>query len=105
MLIDTPETNHHTLGKQPFGEEAKLRNKELLKSGNVTIEFDVGDRLDDYGRMLAYVYVDGDKCPRNILEEGLARVAYVFPPNTRYIDEFEEASKVAKKENWCMGDR
>ncbi|MFZ0579041.1 MAG: thermonuclease family protein [Psychrobacillus psychrotolerans] len=97
LLIDTPETNHHTLGKQPFGEEAKQRNKEILKSGNVTIEFDVGNRLDDYGRMLAYVYVDGESVQETLLEEGLARIAYIFPPNTRYLDKFEEASKVAKE--------
>lgn len=97
LLIDTPETNHHTLGKQPFGEEAKQRNKEIIKSGNVTIEFDVGNRLDDYGRMLAYVYVDGESVQETLLEEGLARTAYIFPPNTRYLDEFEEASKVAKE--------
>lgn len=99
LLIDTPETNHHTLGKQPYGEEAKQRNKELLKSGDVTIEFDVGNRLDDYGRILAYVYVDDESVQGRLLEEGLARVAYIFPPNTRYLDDFEEASEVAKENN------
>ncbi|WP_419961436.1 thermonuclease family protein [Psychrobacillus sp. BM2] len=99
LLIDTPEMNHKTLGKQPFGEEAKQRNKELLNSGDVTIEFDVGDRLDDYGRMLAYIYVDGQSIQETLLEEGLARVAYIFPPNTRYLDDFEEASEIAEKKN------
>ncbi|MFJ7825158.1 thermonuclease family protein [Psychrobacillus sp. NPDC096623] len=97
LLIDTPETNHHTLGKQPFGQESKQRNKELLNSGDVTIEFDVGNRIDDYGRMLAYVYVDGESVQETLLEEGLARVAYVFPPNTRYLDEFEKATEIAEK--------
>lgn len=96
LLVDTPETNHKTLGKQPFGEEAKNRNKELLNSGNVTIEFDIGNRFDDYDRMLAYIYVDGVSVQETLLEEGLARVAYVFPPNTRYLDDFEAASEVAK---------
>lgn len=99
LLIDTPEINHHTLGKQPFGEEAKQRNKELLNSGDVTIEFDVGNRLDDYGRMLAYIYVDGQSVQKTLLEEGMARVAYIFPPNTRYLDDFEEASEKAEKKN------
>ena len=99
LLIDTPETNHHTLGKQPLGEEAKQRNKELLSSGDVTIEFDVGNRLDDYGRMLAYIYVDGMSIQEILLGEGLARVAYIFPPNTRYLDEFEKASAIAEEEN------
>ncbi|WP_313891479.1 thermonuclease family protein [Psychrobacillus sp.] len=96
LLIDTPETNHKTLGKQPFGDDAKVRNKELLNSGDLTIEFDVGNRVDDYGRMLAYIYVDGVSVQETLLAEGLARVAYVFPPNTRYLDNFEAASEVAK---------
>ena len=99
LLIDTPETNHHTLGKQPFGEEAKKRNKEILNSGDVTIEFDVGGRLDDYGRMLAYIYVDGESVQEILLKEGLARTAYIFPPNTRYLDDFEEASEIAKEKS------
>lgn len=98
LLIDTPETNHQTLGIQPFGEAAKTRNKELLNSGDVTIEFDVGEQLDDYNRMLAYIYIDGISVQETLLEEGLARVAYVFPPNTTYIDEFEKAAEVAKNE-------
>ncbi|MFJ8066502.1 thermonuclease family protein [Psychrobacillus sp. NPDC096426] len=93
LLIDTPETHHQTLGKQPFGEEAKSRNQQLLNSGVVTIEFDVGDRLDDYNRLLAYIYVDGVSVQETLLEEGLARVAYVFPPNTKYINEFEKAEE------------
>ncbi|TQR11675.1 thermonuclease family protein [Psychrobacillus soli] len=98
LLIDTPETHHKTIGKQPFGEEAKSRNKQLLNSGSVSIEFDVGDRLDDYNRTLAYIYVDDISVQETLLKEGLARVAYVFPPNTTYIDEFEKAEEVAKNE-------
>ncbi|TQR15819.1 thermonuclease family protein [Psychrobacillus lasiicapitis] len=98
LLIDTPELHHQTLGKQPYGEEAKSRNKQLLESGDVTIEFDAGDRLDDYNRMLAYIYVDGVNVQETLLEEGLARVAYVFPPNTKYIDVFEQAEERGKNE-------
>lgn len=97
LLIDTPETNHPRLGKQPFGEEASERNDQLVKSGKLTIDFDVGERLDKYGRLLAYVYVDGKSVQEMLLEEGLARVAYVYPPNTRYLTPFEKAEKRAKQ--------
>src|SRR6185312_12945546 len=43
LLIDTPETNHPQLGKQPFGEKAKERNRELVNSGKLEIEFDIGE--------------------------------------------------------------
>lgn len=98
LLIDTPETNHPRLGKQPFGEEAKARNAELLQNGNVEIEFDIGERMDKYGRLLAYVYVDGVSVQEKLLEEGLARVAYVYPPNTRHLDPYEKAQEKAKKD-------
>lgn len=96
LLIDTPETSHPRLGKQPFGPEAKTRNEELIKSGKLTIEFDVGERIDKYGRLLAYVYAGGKSVQETLLKEGLARVAYVYPPNTRHLDRFKAAEKIAK---------
>ncbi|MBT2582606.1 thermonuclease family protein [Planococcus sp. ISL-109] len=96
LLIDTPETSHPQLGKQPFGEEAKARNLALVNSGQLTIEFDVGQRLDRYDRLLAYVYVDGKSVQEILLSEGLARVAYVYPPNTRHLTPYEEAQAQAK---------
>ncbi|OLN23553.1 hypothetical protein BTO30_03770 [Domibacillus antri] len=105
LLIDTPETRHPQLGKQPLGNEAKERTEELLASGSITLEFDVGQRLDKYDRILVYVYVDGKSVQEILLEEGLARVAYVYPPNTRYLDEFEAKESIAKKKEigvWAM---
>lgn len=97
LLIDTPETNHPRLGEQPLGKEATKENKRLIDSGDVTIEFDVGDRFDDYDRLLAYIYVDGKSVQEQMIDAGLARVAYVFPPNTRYLDQFEQAEQLAKE--------
>ena len=108
LLMDTPETNHPRLGKQPFGEEAKERNRELLqKSAQVEIEFDIGERYDKYGRLLAYVYADGESVQKILLQEGLARVAYVYPPNTRHLDDYEKAQSKAKKAGvgiWTLED-
>ncbi|MFC0232363.1 thermonuclease family protein [Bhargavaea ullalensis] len=107
LLIDTPETSHPRLGKQPFGEQAKERNRELINSGNLSIEFDVGSRTDKYGRLLAYVYVDGKSVEETLLREGLARVAYVYPPNTRHLDDYEKAEAEAKAKKigiWSIED-
>lgn len=105
LLIDTPETRHPKLGKQPLGQEAKERTAELLESGDITIEFDIGQRLDKYSRILVYVYVDGKSVQETLLAEGFARVAYVYPPNTRYLDEFEVKEQSAKRKGkgiWSM---
>lgn len=97
LLVDTPETNHPRFGEQPLGSEATERNRELIEQAQqVEIEFDVGDRFDDYDRLLAYFYADGESIQEQLLEEGFARVAYIFPPNTRYIDEFRDAESDAK---------
>lgn len=97
LLIDTPETNEPPEKHQPYAEEAMQRNYELLKSGKLEIEFDVGDREDKYDRLLAYIYVDGESVQEKLLEEGLARVAYIYEPNTKNVDVFKEAEAHAKK--------
>lgn len=107
LLIDTPETNHPRLGKQPFGEEAKRRNQELMNSGKLEIEFDIGQKYDKYDRLLAYIYIDGESVQEKLLSEGLARVAYVYPPNTRHVDEYEKVQNEAKKKGigiWTLED-
>ena len=99
LLVDTPETNHPRFGEQPLGQEATERNRELLETADqVEIEFDVGGRFDDYDRLLGYFYVDGESVQEQLLAEGFARVAYIYPPNTRYVDEFRDAEAAAKQE-------
>lgn len=107
LLIDTPETNHPQLGKQPFGQQAKERNTELMNSGKLEIEFDIGGETDKYGRLLAYIYIDGVSIQEKLLEEGLARVGYVYPPNTRHLDAYEKAQERAKEAGigiWTLED-
>lgn len=98
LLMDTPESVHPSKPVQPFSIEASKRNEELLNSGQVTIEFDVGERFDRYNRLLAYVYVDGVSVNETLIKEGLARVAYIYPPNTRYVDHYKKAEQEAKEQ-------
>lgn len=98
LLIDTPETKHPRVGKQPFGQEASDRTAELLKNANkIEVEFDVGQKQDKYHRYLAYIYVDGKMVNDILVREGLAKVGYVYPPNTRYLTQLEKSQKAAKK--------
>ncbi|MFV9833120.1 endonuclease [Bacillus subtilis] len=98
LLVDTPETKKPHSCVQPYGEDASKRNKELVNSGKLQLEFDKGDRRDKYGRLLAYVYADGKSVQETLLKEGLARVAYVYEPNTKYIDQFRLDEQEAKSE-------
>lgn len=97
LLIDTPETVHPTKDVQPFGPEASQFSKNLMPSGStVEVELGISER-DKYGRLLAYFYVDGKMVNELLLEKGLARVAYVYAPNTKYLDEFEAIQKKAQQ--------
>ncbi|MED4848156.1 thermonuclease family protein [Bacillus atrophaeus] len=98
LLVDTPESKKPDSCVQPYGEDASKRNKELVSDGKLQIEFDKGDHRDKYGRLLAYVYVDGKSVQETLLKEGLARVAYVYEPNTKYIDQFRKDEQEAKSE-------
>ncbi|WP_335868924.1 thermonuclease family protein [Bacillus sp. 2205SS5-2] len=90
LLIDTPETNHPQLGVQPFGQEAKEFTMDLVENADMLeLEFDIGQKRDKYQRLLAYVYADGVMVQELLVREGLARVAYVYPPNTRYVDQLK----------------
>ncbi|MED4816387.1 thermonuclease family protein [Bacillus atrophaeus] len=99
LLVDTPESKKPDSCVQPYGEDASKRNKELVSDGKLQMEFDKGDHRDKYGRLLAYVYVDGKSVQETLLKEGLARVAYVYEPNTKYIDTYKEDEQEAKKKS------
>lgn len=99
LLVDAPETNHETLGEQPYGPEAKEFVKQLLAGqDSVYLEFDVSYR-DKYKRLLAYIYTkDGISLQEQLLKNGLVRVAYIYDPNTKHVDWFKSIQKIAQKE-------
>lgn len=98
LCVDTPETQHPRLGVQPFGPEASDFAKTVLHKGKkIEVEPGINWGRDKYGRLLAYLYVDGKMFNELLLEKGLARVAYVYPPNTKYVDRFYDIQDKAKK--------
>jgi micrococcal nuclease len=98
LLVDTPESKHPNMCVQLYAKEAYLRNSELVKRGNLTLEFEEGTTRDSYGRLLAYVYVDGESIQGNLLKEGYARVTYVLNPPYKYLEIFREDERLAKSE-------
>ena len=92
--VDTPETTGRM--PEPYGEEAARFTRETLEGRDVSLEFDA-EREDDYGRLLAYAYLpDSSMFNEALLREGYAQVA-TFPPNTRYLERFEEAQEEARE--------
>lgn len=95
LLLDTPETKKEGTAVQPFGPEASDYTKKLLTGRDVELEFDEEPR-DQYDRMLAYVYLDGESVNEKLLEQGLARVV-VYQPNDKHIDAFRDIQARAKQ--------
>ena len=93
--VDTPETHG---GTQPYGPEASDFTRRYLEGEEVALELDV-EKVDPYGRLLAYVYFpNGEMFNETLLEEGYAQVA-TFPPNVKYVDRFLEAQREARAAN------
>jgi micrococcal nuclease len=93
--VDTPETVHPTIGEEPYGREASNFTKEKLTGQKVVLEFDVEER-DRYGRLLAYVWLDGEMFNEVLLSEGYAQIA-TYPPNVRYVERFQAAQQEARE--------
>ena len=77
--VDTPETHHPDKPVECFGPEASAFTQARLLGQRVTLERDAELR-DVYGRVLAYVHVDGVRFNDELLREGYARFL-VIPPN------------------------
>jgi micrococcal nuclease len=80
--IDTPETVDPRQPVECFGREASERNRQLVEGKSVGLERDVSE-TDQYGRLLRYVWVDGQMVNAALVEEGYA-TATTYPPDVRY---------------------
>ncbi|MBI2850703.1 MAG: thermonuclease family protein [Chloroflexi bacterium] len=99
--IDTPETVHPTKPVQPFGPEASARNTELVEGKTVYLQKGQRD-IDEYGRFLRYVYVDGTFVNAELVAEGLAR-AYIFDTADWYsqtLVQLEQYAKLRQRGLW-----
>ncbi|WP_117170956.1 thermonuclease family protein [Paraliobacillus sediminis] len=97
LLVDTPETKHPNLPIQPYGEQAsQFANETLAEGKQIQIEYD-GPKRDKYGRLLAYIWVDGELFNEMLLEEGFARYAYEYDPPYTHSDRLNDAETEAKE--------
>lgn len=93
--IDTPETVHPQKEVECFGLESSSYNRELVEGKAVYLETDVSDK-DRYGRLLRYVWLDGEMVNEKLVREGYA-FASAFPPDIKYQDMFNQAQQTARE--------
>ncbi|MGZ5375083.1 MAG: thermonuclease family protein [Solirubrobacterales bacterium] len=80
--IDTPETVDPDEPVQCFGPQASAFTHRLLEGRRVELEFDA-ERRDRYGRLLAYVHLDGHLVNAMLARRGLARPLTIAPNDSR----------------------
>jgi micrococcal nuclease len=93
--IDTPETVAPDEPVECYGEEASAYTSSRLEGRTVRLEFDV-ERLDRYGRTLAYVWIGEELLNETLVAEGYA-VVTTYPPNVAYVDRFVAAQREARE--------
>lgn len=97
LAIDTPESVHPDKQVELFSKEASDYTCNAIKNANkIYLEYDGNsDKEDKYGRVLAFVYVDGVLLEEKIIENGLAKVAYIYG-DYAHVNELREAENLAK---------
>lgn len=94
--VNTPEVEGRYKEAQAGGEEAKRWLQKVLKNKKVHIERDV-EKKDKYGRVLAYVFVEGGlHINLELVKKGFASLN-IYPPNLKYTDVLLKAQKQAEK--------
>lgn len=93
LAINTPEIGEKL---EPFGIEASNYTCESLKMAKeIYLEYDGNDKEDKYGRILAFIWVDGELLEEKLIEQGLGKVAYVYG-DYAHVDKLREAESYAK---------
>jgi micrococcal nuclease len=99
--LDTPETVAPGGPVECFGIEATVFTTNELTGRQVVLEFD-RQRIDPFGRTLAYLWVGGELFNEKVVIGGYGE-ARTYPPNTRYqqrLDAAEDAARAAGRGLW-----
>jgi len=94
--INAPEIEHKNQIAEPFGYTARNFNQSLISTGPIRMEFDI-ERIDQYGRLLAYVYsANGTFINNELIKKGYA---YCLPkkPNRKHEKELLDTQRYAMK--------
>jgi micrococcal nuclease len=95
--VNTPEVAGENKTEEPYGNEAMAYTKNKLDNAtNIEIEYDKNaDKEDRFGRILAYIWVDGELFQEELVRNGYAKT-YMIKSNYKYADELKQAERNAK---------
>ena len=97
LRVDTPEAVHPDKKQNiPMGKIASNYAKERLTGKKVELEFE-GARRDWHGRLLVYIFIDGQIfCPQ-LVREGLSPYYTPYGLSKKQDQEFRIAERFARK--------
>lgn len=102
--VDTPETKDPDRPPEPLGTEATEFTRAFVDGKSIRLEYD-RERLDNYRRVLAYVFVDDRLLNAAIIEAGFSRAETRFPyraDRKRLFEEAEAAARAAGRGLWSL---
>jgi micrococcal nuclease len=97
LYRDAQRTHQDIQTIKSLGRRAYNFTRDLVEGKRVNLEFDA-ERLDKYGRLLAYVYLkdDGTFVNAEIVKQGYASLM-TYPPNVKYADLFVKLYQQARQ--------
>jgi micrococcal nuclease len=93
--VDTPETVKPGAPVDCFGPQASTFNHRLVERRRVRLVFGEEQR-DQYGRLLAYVYLGDRFVNAELVRRGLARTLTI-PPNDRFAERLKRLEIAAAR--------
>ncbi len=99
LCVNTPESVHPDKKQNiPMGKTASRYTQKKLIGKYVDLEFEIKRLRGYYGRLLAYVFVDGNNLNLDLVREGLSPYYTKYGKSQKYDAEFRAAEKLARKE-------
>jgi micrococcal nuclease len=100
--VNTPELHGPGAAEEHGGRAAKAVNERLVAGKRLELAFDVQHR-DRHGRLLAYVYADGEHVNALLVEQGYA-AATSHAPNVCFSDRFQTLERHARHGRFGLWD-
>ncbi len=103
--VNTPEMTTDTGTPEPWATEATEFTEAFVANKDIRLQFD-RERLDQFGRTLAYVWVGEEMLNDALVEAGLARVPkhYRYASSARRrFEQLQDEARAAKRGIWSGG--
>jgi micrococcal nuclease len=99
LCVNTPESVHPDEKQNiPMGKVASRYTQKKLIGKSVNLEFEIKKLRGNYGRLLAYVFVDGNNLNLDLVRQGLSPYYTKYGKSEKYDAGFRAAEKQARKE-------